>query len=246
MDRNNVLSLIRILRLVIASAVSLQSTLAFVHPKHPNNRCRSLLIVPTASLDWISLTEDKAVQKRVREKGTGAQAQVGQKVEIDYVGTLRAIDWDVPGVIDCWLSTLQGLEGLADGFEEHEITANKLMDPDFFTEEFVTEKLGLSNRIQVKKLVMAAKRLSKMVTEFPSGTEFDSNKNGPYSFELGKKKAIRAMELVVASMEEGEQAEMTCRCDYAYGKEGIRRANGDVMVPEYATLCFNIKLLKCA
>ena len=198
--------------------------------------------------DWISLTDDHAVQKRIIQEGSGGLAQAGQTVEIDYVGTLGDIDWDVEGVIDCWLLSQQGLEGLADGFRTEGIDAAKLMDPTFFTEDFVSDALGLSNKIQIKKLVMASKRLTKAATEYPVGTQFDSNKDrgdAPFTFLLGQKKTIRAMELAVASMREGEHAEMTCRTDYAYGKEGLRKANGDVMVPEYATLCFDIKLLKC-
>ena len=116
--------------------------------------------------------------------------------------------------------------------------------------EFVADTLGVSNKIQIKKLVMASKRLAKAKQENPSGTQFDTNKDrndgAPYSFVLGQGKAIKAMELAVASMKEGERAEVRCRADYAYGKEGLRKANGDVMVPEYATLCFDIKLLNCS
>jgi FKBP-type peptidyl-prolyl cis-trans isomerase len=46
-------------------------------------------------------------------------------------------------------------------------------------------------------------------------------------------------------MKVGDHVEIKCRSDYAYGKEGLRRSNGDILVPEYATLCFNIKLLQC-
>ena len=198
---------------------------------------------------WISLTEDNnAVQKQVLEEGSGTQvAQPGQTVEIDYIGTLGEIDWGVEGVIECWLVEQQGLEGLADGFREKKIDAAKLMDPTFFTEDFVAETFGLSNKIQIKKLVMASKRLAKAAVEYPVGHQFDANKEGdPFIFVVGKKKVIRGVELAVASMKEGEHASIKCRSDYAYGKEGYRKANGDVMVPEYATLCFDIKLLKCS
>lgn len=197
--------------------------------------------------DWISLTADNAVRKRVLEEGSGTEiASPGQTAEIDYIGTLGDIDWDVEGVIDCWLTEQQGLDGLADIFREQDLDAVKLMDPTFFTEDFVAETFGLSNKIQIKKLVMAAKRLAKAANEYPAGHQFDANSEGdPFTFVIGKKKVIRGMDLAVASMKEGEHAEIVCRADYAYGKEGYRKANGDVMVPEYATLCFDIKLLKC-
>jgi FKBP-type peptidyl-prolyl cis-trans isomerase len=61
---------------------------------------------------------------------------------------------------------------------------------------------------------------------------------------LGKGKAIKAMELAVASMVGGERAKITARSDYCYGKDGLRRSNGDVMVPPFATLEFDITLLE--
>jgi hypothetical protein len=197
---------------------------------------------------WICLTDDSAVQKRTISEGSGEVVETGQTVEIDYIGTLGEIDWDVQGVIDCWLLSQQGSGELVDAFQTQEVTASKLMNPTFFNEDFVAEVLGLSNKIQIKKLVMASKRLALSAIEFPVGTQFDSNKDrgdAPYSFVLGKKKVIRGMELVVGSMKVGEHCEMKCRDDYAYGKEGYRKSNGDVVVPPYATLCFDIKLLKC-
>lgn len=204
-----------------------------------------------AASDWISLTEDHAVQKRIIGEGSGTrQAQNGDKVDIDYVGTIGKIDWDVESTIQCWLLSQQGLDGLADGFRDAKIDAAKLMDTSmFFTEEFVAQTLEVSNKIQIKKIVMAAKRLASVVEEYRSGTKFDSNKDRgdePYSFILGNKKTIRAMELAVASMREGERADMRCRADYAYGSEGLRKRNGEVMVPPFATLCFDITLLKCS
>jgi hypothetical protein len=191
------------------------------------------------------LTADGAVQKRLLEAGSGASPKKGNTVQIDYVGTIGKVDWDVDGVIDCWLLSQQGLEKLANGFREANIDAFKLMDNSVFTEEFVANTFNLSNKIQVKKLVMAAKRLAKTVSEYPEGSMFDSNQDrGPYKFELGANKVIRAMDLAVLSMKEGERALIKCRTDYAYGKEGLRRASGDVVVPEYATLCFDIKLLQ--
>jgi len=197
---------------------------------------------------WVSLTDDGAVKKKIVMEGSGSLPQIGKIVEIDYVGTLGQIDWDVEGVVDCWLSSQQGLENLADKFREHNIDATKLIDLNFFNEDFCAEALGLTSKIQIKKLVMASKRLAKAAAEYPAGTQFDSNQDrndgAPYRFVLGQKKAIRGMEIVVASMKEGEQAKMKCRTDYAYGKEGVRKTNGDVMVPEYATLCFDLKLIR--
>ena len=125
-----------------------------------------VVLYDAADDDWISLTEDHAVRKRILEKGssgTTVVAQPGQTIEMEYVGTLGKIDWDVEGVIDCWLSEQQGLDGLADLFRQQNIDVTKLMDPTFFTEDYVTKTFGLSNKIQIKKLVMAAKSLAKSV-----------------------------------------------------------------------------------
>lgn len=210
---------------------------------------RNAIFHASQNSDWISLTDDSAVQKRILKEGSGERAKTGNVVEIDYVGTLGEIDWDVQGVVDCWLMSQQGLDGLQDGFRNANIDAKKLLDDSFFTESFLSEALGVSNKIQAKKTIMAAKRLSKITEEYPSGTKFDSNRDGrdvSFKFTLGQGKTIKAMELVVGSMREGERVEMKCRADYAYGSEGLRKRNGDVVVPSYATLCFDITLLTCS
>jgi FKBP-type peptidyl-prolyl cis-trans isomerase len=204
---------------------------------------------PTAE-KWIYLTDDRAVRKRILEEGSGeTTAQLGQTVSIDYKGTLGEINWDTQGVIDCWLLSQQGLAGLVDAFREADIDAAKLIDDTFFTEDFCRTTLNLSNKIQIKKLVMASRRLARSVAEYPDGTPFDSNKDrndgAPYTFELGKGKTIRTMDLALATMKPGERAEVIGRADYCYGKEGLRKASGDTMVPEYATLCFDVTLLNC-
>ena len=151
--------------------------------------------------------------------------------------------------VDCWLLEQQGLDHLQDGFLKYEITEAKLTDTDnFFTEEFVRDSLGVENKIVCKKSIMAAKRLQKAREEFPNGTEFDSNDS--YSFTLvgsttsssTKRKVIQGMELGVSSMKPGEVAKLKIRSDYAYGPEGYRKSNGDVMIPPFATLLFEITL----
>ena len=44
-------------------------------------------------------------------------------------------------------------------------------------------------------------------------------------------------------MREGERAEFLLRADQAYGKDGLRR-KGAIIVPPFATLCFDIKLVQ--
>jgi hypothetical protein len=197
--------------------------------------------------DWISLAENGSVQKRILEPGTGEVPQEGSEVEVEYVGTLVGEgDWSVEDVVDCWLKNQQGLDHLADAFVAAEIDGSKLMDTSFFTEDFLMNELGLSNKIQCKKLVMASKRLTKQQDDFPAGIEFDSSaERGPFKFTLGAGKVIRAYDLAVATMLDGERAEIICRTDFAYGAEGYRKRNGDIVVPPFATLRFDIKLQKC-
>lgn len=203
--------------------------------------------------DWIELADQGAVRKKILNEGSGNEVpQSGVEVKIDYIGTLLGMDdWTPNDVVECWLSSQQGLDDVADGFIKNGIDGKKLLandDDDSFvlTEEFITNVLGVSNRIKCKKLIMAAKRLRGVHEEYPIGLEFDSNKERgePYSFVLGKGKVVRGMDLGVASMKFGERSRIVCRADYAYGAEGYRKRNGDVMVPPFASLCFEVTLLK--
>ena len=193
--------------------------------------------------DWVDLTPNGGVRKRILEAGddTTSTATQGETVAIEYVGTLRDLQasWTVQDVVDCWLSEQQGLEGLADAFLEHEVDGALLMNPEAFTEDFVSTNLGVANKIQCKKLVMAAKRLTK--EPYNAGSIFDTSaeRGRPFQFTVGQK-AIRAIQIAVQTMRMGERAEIVARSDYAYGKEGYRKANGDVMVPPFAVLCFDI------
>jgi len=197
--------------------------------------------------DWISLDEQDptAVRKRILEPGQGGVVSPGSEVEIEYEGTLAIRDWNAHDVVTCWLSQQQGLEALAPAFLEHDITIDKLVDTDtFLTPDFVTSTLGLSNKIQGKKLIMAAKRLTTN-NDYEVGRVFDSSaqRQATYQFTLGSGKAIRAMDLAVSTMQQGERAQIVARADYAYGKDGLRRSNGDVVVPPFATLAFEVQLL---
>lgn len=195
--------------------------------------------------DWVSLAD--GVKKRVIEQGEGHVAQDKSVVEVEYRGTLVGErDWTVQDVVDCWLSNQQGLDHFKDAFVERQIDGSKLLDANFFTEEFVTTELQVSNKLQCKKLVMASRRLAKQQEEYPIGTEFDSSKErGPFRFTLGEGRVIRACELAVATMKQGERALVVCRADYGYGSEGLRKRNGHVVVPPFSSLCFNMTLLKC-
>lgn len=201
--------------------------------------------------DWISLVEAEnldsqpPVRKLIVEEGSGGVAQKGSNVEIEYTGKFMGeMSWSSQDVVSCWLSELQGLHHLSDTFLAKGIDGSMLMDETKFTENFCMNKLEISNKIHAKKLVMAAKRLAKQQLDHEAGTEFDSSiKRGKnFSFTLGGGKVIKAMDLAVSSMQVGEKAQLICRSDYAYGSEGLRSSKGDIIVPPFATLCFDLKL----
>lgn len=198
--------------------------------------------------DWVSLAPNDAVRKHVIQEGEqdgDRNPENGDTIVIKYIGTLMVGEdwWSVDDVVECWLQAQQGMEGLGSAFREHSVNGNLLLDPDQFTEDFCTDQLAITNKLQGKKLIMAARRLQKVRKDFPLGTIFDSNDQ--YELELGKKRIIRGMELGVKSMTVGEKAELICRADYAYGAEGLRKRDGTVLVPPFATLSFNIELLEC-
>lgn len=202
--------------------------------------------------DWISLvdTENNAnespVIKLIREDGHGDVPLKGSTVEIEYTGTLAGEKgWSAQDVVSCWLSELQGLNHLSDIFLEKGVDGSMLMDETKFNDDYCLNELGISNKIQAKKLVMAAKRVAKQQQDHKAGAEFDSSvtRGKNFSFILGGGKVIRAMDLAVSSMSVGERAKLICRSDYAYGSEGLRSAKGDIIVPPFATLCFELKLI---
>jgi FKBP-type peptidyl-prolyl cis-trans isomerase 2 len=196
--------------------------------------------------DWIVLSDAQAtgVRKLVLQEGSGASPIDGSMIDMKYKGTLVGEKcWTAQDVADCWLREIQGMTMLTDTFVALDLDYKKVVDPEYFTEAFVQDSLGLSNKIQCKKLVMAAKRLAKIRDEFPINCLFDEKDTFP--FELGKKRIIRGMELGVRSMKVGEISKLVVRSDFAYGAEGLRKSSGAIMVPPFATLCFEIELLSC-
>ena len=202
---------------------------------------------------WTSLIEDiqdenAPVKKLILQEGDGDVPQKGSMVEIEYVGTLGSsqASWTVDDVLECWLKNQQGLyDILAAPFSEKNVNGNMLFNEEVFNEEFVAQELGVTNKMQCKKTIMATKRLRKQMEEFPQGQEFDSSisRGKSYEFVLGQGKVIRGMDLLVSSMKVGEKAQVVCRSDYGYGNEGYRKTTGEVVVPPFATLCFDITLL---
>jgi len=192
------------------------------------------------------IADDKwGLQKATIEEGSGPMPKKGDAIEMGYLGTIdgQGEDWSVDEVIECWLKSQQGLENLESVFRDYKIDGMRLLDTAFFTEEFVTKRLGVENKITAKKLVMAAKRLAQQQEDFPVGMKFDERTS---SFTFGEKNLIRGMQLGLESMKVGELAKLLVRCDYAYGAEGLRRNAGEVLVPPFATLCFEVRLISCS
>lgn len=228
----------------LSAVVAQPPTKILLMSKKNNGACWTSLI----EQDGVSNTSTIPVKKLVLEKGTGEIPKLGSTVEIQYVGTLGSspMNWAVEDVVECWLKSQQGLyDILAQPFRDNNVDGNVLMNEDVFNEAFVTEPLGVENKILCKKTVMAAKRLKKQTEEYPEGTEFDSSlsRGNTFKFDLGKGKVIKAMDLLVSSMRVGDKAKVICRADYGYGSEGYRKANGEIVVPPFATLCFEVTLL---
>ena len=200
--------------------------------------------------EWLNLIPDKdgIVKKLILEEGKGSVPSQGSNIEINYVGKLGGTqaNWSVDDVVEAWLQYQQGLSDiLEEPFRINNINGQILMDSSIFTEEFVSNELGITNKMQCKKTIMAAKRLWKQVEEFPEGFEFDSSKERGklFSFVLGQGKVIKGMDMGVSSMKVGEKARILCRSDYGYGSEGYRTKKGDVVVPPFRTLIFDVELV---
>lgn len=200
---------------------------------------------------WINLIENNfeaPVKKWILEKEFGDVPHKGSVVEIDYIGTFgpRPEDWSVEDTLECWLKPQQGFyDLLKDVFRQNAVNGTILCDSDIFNEEFV-EKLG-ATKIQCKKIVMAAKRLVSQNVDpnFQVGLIFDSSasKNKTFKFLLGEGKAIKAIDILVSSMHIGEKCRLQARSDFCYGMEGLRTRSGEVVVPPFATLCFDVTLI---
>jgi len=77
------------------------------------------------------------------------------------------------------------MEVYADSFVAQNVDGAKLLSA--FTEEFVTETLGVAKKLHAKKLANASKKLQADAELHKTGTEFDSSAaKGPFKFTLGK------------------------------------------------------------
>lgn len=202
---------------------------------------------------WVNLVENNSeapapVKKCTIESGAGLPTE-GSTVEIEYVGKFGPSPetWAVEDVVEAWLKPQQGLYDLLnEPFQTHGVDGKTLCNPEVFNETFIYD-MGVTNKVQCKKTIMAAKRLIAQIQEpaFAEGVIFDTSasRNKNYEFVLGAGKAIKAMDLLVASMGIGERAQLQARSDFCYGSEGYRKTSGEILVPPFATLCFDVTLI---
>ncbi|KRZ80208.1 Adenylosuccinate lyase [Trichinella papuae] len=73
------------------------------------------------------------------------------------------------------------------------------------------------------------------------GTKFDSSRDRgkEFSFNVGREQVIKAWDMAVPTMKQGEICKITCGPKYAYGEAGA-----PPKIPENATLIFEIELLR--
>ena len=71
------------------------------------------------------------------------------------------------------------------------------------------------------------------------GTVFDSTsfREEPFTFKVGSREAVLALDLAVAGMKMGEKCHLICTSEYAYGKVNVG------LVPPYSTVEYDIELL---
>lgn len=194
--------------------------------------------------DWDSISPGRGVWKKITSKGFGDVPSRDSTLEISYTGVLVGEAWwTAQDVTDCWISELQGMDEYCSNVIANNLDGSQILDSELFTESFIEETLRIPSKVQRKKLEMAAKRLRKVRDDFEIGFEFDSRDK--FSF-CPKKRIIRGIRLGVESMKIGEEATLICRSDYGYGAEGLRRNNGEIIVPPFATLCFDISLLNAS
>lgn len=81
--------------------------------------------------------------------------------------------------------------------------------------------------------------------KFTDGKVFDSSisRGEPIEFKLGAGMVIKGWDKGILGMKVGEKRILTISSDLAYGDAGITAPNGQVIIPEKATLVFDVELV---
>jgi FKBP-type peptidyl-prolyl cis-trans isomerase len=216
--------------------------------------------------DGLPDSQENKSQKNKNEELSPRSQVTGlsfSEVVISYQGRWVDAHWSTHEVLECWLLQQQGMtrnDPLYQAFQDHDMDEAKLTNnteqqahhpqhhPFLFTEAFVQNTLGVTSKMACKKLVMAARRLKAVREETIAGTVFDQKDH--YTVTMGEsntnknnsssKTVIRGMRIALATMTVGEVSKIRIRSDYAYGAEGYRRSTGEVMVPPFCTLEFQV------
>lgn len=82
--------------------------------------------------------------------------------------------------------------------------------------------------------------------KFTDGKVFDSSisRGEPIEFRLGAGMVIKGWDKGILGMKVGEKRILTISSDLAYGDAGITAPNGQVIIPEKATLVFDVELVE--
>lgn len=209
-------------------------------PINRSTESKESTLLQLSKADNIAGSSQNGVQKDVIKEGSGPLVEAGQSLSISYRATLADPPyWSPNEVVDVWLSTLQGMDGMENLFIENNIDSSVLVGDDSSLFAEALGKFGLS-KIQQKKLEMAARRLAQSRQDTKVGELVDEASG--YVFVLGEGKLIRGMESGLLTMKVGERSRFTIRSDWAYGAEGLRKRNGDVLVPPYAALAFEVSI----
>lgn len=227
---------------------------AFTSSSSPSPHCRAHVAVfstrntnDVGVEEWTSLTDDGAVKMRVISSSEVASSDAvedgnGKDVTVEYIGSIVPRNWTVDDINACWLPE-QGLTSLApELFEAFDIDGEKLMNAKKFHKKFIVEGLGERREAKIDTLFQAAQDLarSEQQSRLIAGTAFDKNQ---FTFRLGKGMSIPAFDLAIREMKVGQTASVVARCDYAYGKRGLRAA-GKFLVPPYATVQYDLTLVE--
>lgn len=196
---------------------------------------------------WTPLTDDGGVKMSVVSSPPDADAADlpspvpgRDDVTVEYVGSIVPRNWTAEDVVACWLPD-RGLSKLApELFRAFEIDGAKLANAKKFNRKFIFEGLGVLKEAKIDALLSAAEDLKASEGTHPEGTVFDKNR---FAFRLGKGMSIPAFELAVGEMKVGQTASLVARCDYAYGRQGLRGA-GNFLVPPYATVQYDLTLVE--
>jgi len=202
--------------------------------------------------EWTSLTDDGGVKVRATSSSSevlpsdnavedGLQfPDTGKDVTVEYVGRIAPRNWTVDDVNACWLPEQWNDRLAPELFKAFDIDGEKLMDAKKTSKKFIFEGLGVLKEAKIESLFQAAQDLAKSEQTHPVGTVFDKNE---FTFRLGKKMSIQAFDLAIREMRVGQTVSLVGRCDYAYGKRGLRAA-GKFLVPPYATVQYNLTLVE--